>query len=98
MRTLRLNFSHHAVTYSVDFLQVLDATVLGVNEGIEDGLDGAFVVGEAQVDVLLAAVVKFEFDESVGQTDFFNTALGEGLVLLNLDEFVLGGTTAAIQY
>ena len=87
---------HHAVTHGVDFLQVHDATILGVNEGIEDGLDGTLVVGETQVDVLLAAVVKFQLDETVRQTDFLYTALGEGLVLLDLDEFVLGRAAAAI--
>ena len=88
---------HHAVTHGVDFLQILDAAIFRMNQRVEDSLDGTLVVGEAQVNVLLATVIKFQFDETVGQTDFFNTTLGQGLVLLDLDEFILGRTAATIQ-
>ena len=89
---------HHAVTHGVNLLQVLDATIFRIYKGIENGLDGTLVVGKTQVDVLLAAVIKLELDEAVRQTDFFYTALSEGLVLFNLDEFVLGRAAATVKH
>ncbi len=89
---------HHAVTHGVDFVETLDAAVVGVSEHVEDSLDGALVVGDVQVDVLLGTVVKFQFDECVGQTDFLHAAFGQRLVLLDFNQFVFCGATAAVQH
>ena len=68
---------HHAVAHSVDFVEALDAAHLGVGEAVENALDGTGVVGDVEVDGLLGAVVKFQLDESVGQTNLLYATLGQ---------------------
>ena len=56
---------HHAVTYCVNFLEVLNATVFFAGEVVENRLDGSYMVIDIKV-LLDFFVAEFEFDESVG--------------------------------
>ena len=56
---------HHAVTYCVNFLEVLNATVFFAGEVVENRLDGSYMVVDIKV-LLDFFVAEFEFDESVG--------------------------------
>ena len=85
------------VTDSVDLLIVADAAFFGVGETREDSLDGALVVDVAQLQDSLRAVAFLIFDEAVFQADFLDTALGENLLAVRVDEFVFGGTAAAVE-
>ena len=71
----------HAVTDGVDFLVVLDAAFDGVGEDVEDCLNSAVVVDEAEFEDGFRAVFFLVFEEAVGETDFLNTAFGEDSVV-----------------
>lgn len=88
----------HAVTYGVNLAERLDAAFLGVCEDIEDCLYGLTVVNVSQFLDFFGTVGAFEFQEAVGQTDFFHSTFCEGLLGVGVYEFVFYGAASAVQY
>ena len=88
----------HAVTNGVDLAERLYAAFLGGGEDLEDGLHGLTVVDMAQLLDFFGAVGAFEFQEAVGQTDFFHSTFCESLLGVGVYEFVFYGAASAVQY
>ena len=86
-----------AVAYGLDFGVGGDAAYLGVGEDVEDGLDGALVVGLAEFAHLLGAVFELELDEGAVDADFLDAALGEDNLAVGVDELVFYGAASAVE-
>jgi len=93
-----LSAVYHTVAHRIDLVIALDAAVLIAGEGLENGSDGTLMVFDVEVYLFLAAVGEFQFDKSVGKSDFLNAAFGQGAVLLDLNQFVLGRAAATIEH
>ena len=76
---------HNAVSYGVDFAIALYAAFLGVGEYVENGFNGVLMVDVAKFHNVLRAVGTFEFKETSGEADFFNTAFGKCFSVLTFE-------------
>jgi hypothetical protein len=76
---------HYAVANSFDFVVAFDAAFFGIGKYVQNGTDSTLVVGFAEVQDLLRAISSFEFQEAVGESDFFNAAFGKTLLCFSID-------------
>ena len=75
---------HYAVSYSVDFLQVLDGADFRVEQALEHEVHTFLVVRHVVHDLLLLAIRQFNLDESVIKTDTLYTTLCQYRLIVHI--------------
>ena len=75
---------YDTVSYSVDFLQVLDSADFWVEQALEHEVHTFLVVRHVMHDLLLLAVRQFHLDESVIKTDTLYTTLCQYRLIVHI--------------
>ena len=86
---------HHAVTYGIDFLQVLDDTNLGIGQQREDELHTFGMLGDVVHDLLFLTIGELHLDKCTVQAHALSTTTGHHTLVVHVVQCVLdrGRTT-----
>ena len=88
---------HNAVARCADFVEALDGTVLGVEQGVEHEAYALGVGGAGRIDDFGFAV-DFGFQKRAFKADFLDAACGQYALVVHFVEFVFDGRAAAVDY
>ena len=87
----------HAVTYSTNLIEAADHTFLRICQNLHDLLDSLFMIRHFNGDSFLGAVFQFEFEERVGEPDFFHAAFGKHFLVFAVDQLIFNAAASAVQ-
>ena len=87
----------HTVTHRVDLLHGADHAVLGVHQGVQNGLDGLGVGGHGHVGVLDGLLAGGLIGELAVQADALTQTLGQDLLSVGVEQLVLQRGAAGVD-
>ena len=87
----------HAVTHRVDLLHGADHAVLGIHQGVQNGLDGLGVGGHGHVGVLDGLLAGGLIGELAVQANALTQALGQDLLSVGVEQLILQRGAAGVD-
>ena len=93
-----LTTMYHTMTYRINFLIILDATIRIICQYTQDKLNTSLMFWNILFQDHLLTILICQFQESARQTDLFNTTLGHHIARSHIKQLIFDRTTTAIQY
>ena len=82
---------HYTMANSIDLIETLDGTILFAKQGLEHEVHALFMVGHVVHEDLLLAIGQRQLQESIVQTDAFDTTLCQNGLVVHVVELILNG-------
>ena len=83
-----LTTMYHTVTYSIQFVEVLQHGVLTLSEHLEDPLYTGSVLGDWALHLVLLTI-ELDIDKTIGQTDLLDTTTGDDALVIHVIKGIL---------
>ena len=79
---------NHTMTYCIDFVQRLDGTIFRRDKGVQDKFHTHCMLRNILFQNLLLTVWQRQLQERIGQTNLFNTTLGNDCLVVHVEQLI----------